>query len=217
MAQLLSLNNARIRGYLGTMGYEPEPGVLHLLGVRGAVPVAPTVLDLRPDSLDQYNDSVGTFGTALRMFRATVDPGLYYTRNPSNPQGAAHLIDGRWAYRRGLHKKRPALVQAAAVTVRRDRDRDGTAEPGEPLDSGWFGINIHQGGAVNRPVGSWSAGCQVVVREDWPAFWRLVERSGQQSYQYYLVTGTKFARWLESQPVAARGEALAAQQQEGGA
>jgi hypothetical protein len=195
----LALTNSRIRGYLATLGYAPGPELLHLLGVSGAVPVAPDTLELRPERLDVWDSAIGCFGTVLALYLGTTDPGAYYTRNPQNPQGAAHLIDGRWLYTRGLHKGKPALVQAAAVTVRRDRDRDGQPEPNEPLDRGFFGINIHKGGKASLPVGSWSAGCQVVVSGDWGAFWGHVETFPQTRYEYYLVTGTKFAAWLEKQ------------------
>ncbi len=182
------LDNAKIRATIERLGYPPaEPGRLHLLGVRGAIPAGASRLATTENRIDLWNDSIGCFGTVLRFFTATTDPGAFYSRNPTNVKGCAHLVNGCWLYQKGLHKKLPALVQAAKVTVRRDRDRDGTAEPGEPYDTGFFGIDVHRGGSARNPVGKWSAGCQVLAREGWGAFWDIIETSPQERFRYYLI------------------------------
>jgi hypothetical protein len=185
---VLTLTNARIREALAALGYPaPAPGQLHLLGVRGAVPVSANVLRPGANHLDRYDDSLVLFGTTLHAYRATVDPGKRYTDQPQNAAGCAHLVNGYWRYQRGLHKGIPALIQAAPVTVRRDRDRDGDDEAGEPVETGMFGINLHPGGNGAQPVGPWSAGCQVIPREGWPSFWEHVLASGQRHFGYWLL------------------------------
>lgn len=186
----IEITNNLIRSYLERLGHAAAPGRLHILGLRGADCLGPTTITRNRNEPNRYNDTICLFGTHLECFRATVDPGRTWTRNPSNPKGAAHLENGRWQYRFGPHRKRPALVQAGPVVVRRDRDRDDLAEPGEPLDRGWFGINIHAGGTAPT-VDAWSAGCQVIAGgwtgKPWTRFYRLLKASGQGEFEYFLV------------------------------
>jgi hypothetical protein len=193
------LSNTIIRTGLRNLGLpEPEPGKLHLLGVRGAVPHGTDAISLRPNVPDAYNDTLCVFGVTFGLFLASTDPGAHWTAHPSNPRGAAHLLPGCYLYQKGIHKGRPALVQAAGVDVRRDSDRDGKAEPHEPIQRGvWIGLNIHAGGATPS-VGAWSAGCQVVKGgwggKPWLRFWDLIEQSGKDRFRYWLVDGEAFAR-----------------------
>lgn len=187
----LTLTNDRIRQALSRAGHEiPAPNRLHLLGVRGATPVSPTVLRPGPNVPDRYNDSMVVFGTSLRAFLASVDPGSSPTLHPSNPEGCAHLLNGHWLYQLGNHKGHLALVQAGPVTVWRDRDKDQVRDPHEATEAGWFGINIHAGGG-GLAVGPNSAGCQVIHGgwdgEAWQAFYGLCARSGQARFDYWLV------------------------------
>ena len=170
------LSNQIIRAAIAQAGLpDPAPGELHLCGVR-----------VGAQGSDRYDDLLFVFGSRLDSFPCTVDPGRTFSAHPENPQGCAHLTWGRWRYRQGLHKGKPALVQAAPVTVRRDRDRDGVAEANEPLDTGMFGVNIHRGGS-SPAVGSWSAGCQVIPVAHWGRFWNLISASGQEEFWYYLL------------------------------
>lgn len=195
----ISLTNALLRAYIEDAFHVEAPaGVLNLFGVRGARPASADSIEVIWNIKNRYLDTVGTFGTVLRLFPATVDPGATWTKHPSNPKGAAHLVPGHWRYQLGLHKGRPALVQAAPVTVRRDRDRDGRPEMDEPRDTGWFGINFHSGG--DRPtIDAWSAGCQVIPRAHWTAFYTLCATSGQKQFDYFLLDGNLFAKWVETQ------------------
>src|ERR1044072_396164 len=117
---MLLLTNDRIRAALRRLDYRPEPGRLHILGVRGATPVVSAGLGaIVPgrNTPDRYDDTIALFGTELRTFRASVDPGRHYTDAPLNPAGCAHLCNGRWLYRWGAHHGHEALVEAAPVTV----------------------------------------------------------------------------------------------------
>lgn len=193
----LTLTNDLLRDYIvERLGQpRPEPGRLHLVGIRGTLPVG--TRDLRPvaNVPNRYNDAIGCFGTHLELFTGTVDPGSTWTLNPSNPEGCAHLLNGRWEYRLGLHRRKPALVQAAAVKVWRDRDRDGARDPHEIVDEGWFGINGHAMGA--RPsIGAHSAGCWGPsggwTGKQWLAFYGLCKAAndaGQKTFHYYLFDG----------------------------
>jgi hypothetical protein len=189
----IQLNNAFLRSVISEHGLGlAEKNKLHLFGVDGALPVGEISLRETADKLDAWDSTIGTFGTALWLGRGTTDPGRGPTAKPTNAKGAAHLVPGAWPYKLGLHKGAKALVQNGSVTVIRDKDRDGTPEAGEPVDKGWFGINIHKGGKSTLPVGSWSAGCQVLTAEAWPAFYALCVQSGQQTFTYYLLAH----KWL---------------------
>lgn len=98
----------------------------------------------------------------------TVDPGEYYTANPMQPRGCAHLVNGVYRYKCGLHARHKAFVQAGPVRIRRDRNRNGIIDAEELtiIDTGYFAINIHAGGLYGKssrgvwhPIGRWSAAC----------------------------------------------------------
>ncbi len=142
--------------------FDSRRRAINLLGIRG-------YRDGRPvsNSPDRYNDTIAVIWRdaagrkRVREFLASVDPGQYWTDNPMRSAGCAHLVDGQYRYKTGLHKGRPGLVQAGPVTIWRDGDRDHEQGAGETVETGYFGINIHDAGTGSR-VGKWSAGCQVV-------------------------------------------------------
>lgn len=199
----IELTNAKVRSAIVKAGIrEPSPGKLHLCGVRGATvgdhnrQIART--DNRPN---RYNDAIIVFGEALEAFCATTDPGATFTKRPANPKGCAHLEPGGpYFYQRGIHRGKRALVQASGVEIRRDRDRDGVAELGEPVYRNQrIGLNIHRGAMLRSmgksgtiAVGSWSAGCQVIVANWWPLFWQHIEDTDQVLFAYYLVQASAF-------------------------
>jgi hypothetical protein len=197
----LELTNALLREYIeAAFGVVPEDGVLHLVGLRHALCQSETWITIHDPRPNQHDDSIGSFGTVLCVYAGTTDPGTTWTKDPSNPAGAAHLVPGAWDYQLGLHKGNPALVQAGEVCVRRDEDRDAKPESDEPLDCGWFGINIHSGAADDSmPVDSWSAGCQVIPANDWPSFYWTGENSGQTYFKYFLIDAKLLGQWLRGE------------------
>lgn len=127
------------------------------------------------DTINHFNDRriVWIMGTAgpliLGNWQATSEPGLEPTKNPINSRGAARIQFGFYrAWRVGIHQgsnpknDHEGLIQTGGpVTVCRDGNRDGI-RPGDPLHTGYFGINQHHG--FNQPenwVGWASAGCLV--------------------------------------------------------
>lgn len=168
-----------------------------MFGVRGARPwpEAPDDgcywLQVTGQTLDAWDDTIGLFGTSFGIWRGTTDPGAYYSFDPMNPIGTAHLIPGWYDYQRGTHKGHPALTQAGPVNVIRDEDRDGTGEPQEYEETGaWIGLNIHAGGD-SEVVGAYSAGCQVFqdgwTGPEWGTFYSRIEQANQQTYRYWLL------------------------------
>lgn len=186
----IQLTNASIRAACEAhLGERPEDGRLHILGLRSATPATPTAVTLHAPQYNRFDDTLAVFGTELHAWPGTVDPGRTYTERPLNAQGAAHLRNGVWLFKPGLHRGLPALVQAGPVTVQRDRDRDGKAEPGEPIQTGYFGIEIHRMG--NGPtVNDWSAGCSGMHVPAFEEFWAFVKASGQGTFRYWLLDGS---------------------------
>jgi hypothetical protein len=198
------INNEILRNAIAARGLPPaSENALHLFGIRGAVPWpdAPDdgnyYLTLKTNVADEWNDTIGTFGTAFCAYKATVDPGLPYTQDPLHPMGCAHLEDGRWQYCLGDHKGHEALVQAAPVSIWRDLDGDTIKDGAETEATGYFGINIHSG--EGDSVGDWSAGCQVLVSRngwdgpEWTTFLDTVKASGQGSWYYFLLEAADVA------------------------
>ena len=142
--------------------FDTRPDCLNLLGIRGYVDGRPT-----ENVPDAYNDTIAAVWRDqdgrkhVGQYRATVDPGAFHTIHTDQQHGVAHLVDGQYSYKVGTHKGRPALEQATPVTVWRDGNKDHRQDAGELIESGMFGINIHDGG-TSSTVGKFSAGCQVV-------------------------------------------------------
>lgn len=158
------------------------------MGVRDAV----ALLAVR----GYYRDSMGVAGcndlgiyddavflaspNVFASFNANTDPsrsGL----NPKIGKPYAMLKPGVWRYEVGKHKGRyTALVQAAAVTVRR-------GDFGE--ETGMFGINVHPG-SLNSVS---SEGCQTIYPAQWAAFIASVQlemlRCKARTIRYALMEG----------------------------
>lgn len=150
--------------------FDEAPLHVNLLGVRGL-----WHRQRVPNSFNAYNDTIfacwlDAFGVQCAdSFEASCDPGKL---DPGfvNPRGIAHLVEGQWWFKRGLHHDVRALVQSRPVTVARFLDGAQAQQAGLELpapgalmlDTGYFGINIHAGG-TGPTVGNWSAGCQVLV------------------------------------------------------
>lgn len=136
----------------------------------------------RNSQAGQFDDWLGILrkvGTRweLDLWRATVDPGLYYLEDHLlDSSGCAILCPGQYkdTYKLDLHRgKYRALCQrAGAVKIYRDANRNAVLDrKADHIEAGWFGINVHYDGYsetnpgnVNRRA---SAGCQVfAVRAD---------------------------------------------------
>jgi hypothetical protein len=171
-----------------------ERNKLNIVGLRGFVDGKGAV----PNTPDIYNDVIAVVHEAhgiLRHWRASCDPGRYYTQiAPLNARGAAHLAKGKWLYKLGRHgqSQYPALVQAAPVKVFRTFGPNPTAQ--DFSESGFFGINIHAG-TYSESVYNASAGCQVIrsmstAGSDWKSFYGLVAQfAPQKVFDYFLCDG----------------------------
>ena len=95
----------------------------------------------------------------MKKYTATTSPGTF--SKLYNSKGDAHLINGRYGYKKGKHNGYDALVQAEEFTVWRDPEKSGVRYETSLVESGWFGINLHAGG-ISKEVSNWSAGCQVI-------------------------------------------------------
>ena len=126
------------------------------------------------DTPNAFNDlrvvfSIGSEGKPqiLGQWEGTTEPGIFWTQNPMNPNGAAHIaFDQYKAWIVGTHmagkpSAHEALVQVAPVTVFRDLNKD-YRRVGDKPDTGLFGINQHWGyDASKDDLGNTSAGCLV--------------------------------------------------------
>ena len=131
-------------------------GRVALLGIRG-YDLAMGVVN--ENDVGIYDDAIiRRIGCELTVWRASTDPGVFYIKSPLNPKGCASLRPGLWTYALGDHRGHPALVQEEAVAV----DRLNRSGRSTGVDRGFFGLNIHSGGAQEDEVGRYSAGCQVL-------------------------------------------------------
>lgn len=195
-------------------------GELNCVAVRGLYPVKGEIivngkalpglthaLEELPNRLGAHNDVIIVFGHTLagdvvaRTFPASVDPGERYTVKPLHPaKGCAHLKDGQWPYKKGMHRGYPAFNQAGPVTVWRDRDRDAAHDTGEIEETGWYGINIHASSRKQESDPA-SAGCQVIeggrYGDHWRRFYRLITEYGlrvRDTFDYTLVDVSAWQR-----------------------
>lgn len=125
--------------------------------------------------------------TCFASFNGNTDPSRYKKgKGKGASKGMAHLKDGVWEYKPGMHNgsvPHPAFRQADEVTVIRDGDPDYE-------DVGWFGINIHRGGANSTS----SLGCQTIPPDQWAAFKALgdleLKRRDQKTFKYIKISET---------------------------
>ena len=117
------------------------------------------------------------------VFAATTDPGTFWLKNPSSPQGTAILNPGQYVnvYAIDLHRgKYKALCQRLGnVSVTRDYNRDAILDFNNgKVVTGQYGINIHRASRVGSTfkVDEYSAGCQVCKNaDDFEFFMKLCE------------------------------------------
>lgn len=121
------------------------------------------------------------------FFDACTIPAIKYLESPVNPSGCAILKEGQYrgSHQIGKHKGRNALIQTGApVDVWRDKNLDGVIDIGGKMQSGYFGINIHDGKSRN-----WSAGCQIIAKEDMAVLFAIAQKSAERygnSFTYTL-------------------------------
>jgi len=128
------------------------------------------------------------------QFTITTEAGEYYLKNPMNSQGTAIVVPGQYskAYKLGLHKKYPALVQAAPIKVYRDSNRD-TIHDLEPstIQKGVFAINIHHASdkGTSTKIDKWSAGCMVFANIlEWKLFYATLLESQKLYGDFFTFT-----------------------------
>jgi hypothetical protein len=175
--------------------FDAAPHFINLIGVRGYRDGKPA-----ENAPNRYNDTLAVVrrdpAQRCSELRASVDPGDRYTRDPLHPAGCANLSPGQYRYKLGLHKGRPALVQAGPVRVWRDSNENYSRERGEREESGYFGLNIHDGGSGEH-VGGWSAGCQVVHGgadgAAWQELLRLARKHPGPTILYTLIECAELA------------------------
>jgi hypothetical protein len=162
------------------------------------------IVGLRSKSVkaNKFDDEIHVFyKTGKRkweyhLFKATTDPGTYWLKNPSYPQGTAIMKEGQYkdTYAIDLHQRKYfALVQKRPVTVMRDYDRNAVLDFNNGnVQKGIFGINIHHARAKGKTyaIDKYSAGCQVFQSaEDFALFLKLCEK-------HRMLYGNKFTYTL---------------------
>lgn len=119
----------------------------------------------------------GIDGWQIKKWKCTNKPGYKYTKELLSNKGVAILKEGQWKYKLGLHKGKEGFVQAEAVIVWRDANKDYIINKIK-TESGWFGINIHRAGKDSINVDGYSAGCTVFKKEkDFLEFLNLMKIS----------------------------------------
>jgi len=183
-------------GPMKALGYKvfdgPEKWDLNIIGVRSPGGSTNTFNDRM---YVVARDDSGTM-RILGSWEITTDPGDAHLLNPENRMGTACLVPGQYrgAYRYGLHKGKPALVQVKEVKVYRDKDKNKihSMDP-HSITEGVYGINIHRAGPDSQRVDLWSAGCQVFKKaSDIEAFLKICvkqsnEHPGWDLYTYTLL------------------------------
>ncbi|PJZ87602.1 hypothetical protein [Leptospira levettii] len=170
-----------------------------LVGIRGYHSMN-GVLIKNNDEIDVFNDTILVFDKSGEVYTydATLDPGLHWILKPMAAilkKGTARLKEGVYRYKIGLHKGFPALVQASAVSVHRDTNRNAIWEENEIVEKGWFAINIHMKLRDSKNVSSNSAGCSVINslrnQRPWISFWDKIisakNNHGQEQFVYAVL------------------------------
>jgi len=167
-----------------------------IVGLRGFTYDKKKGFIANSDAIDEFNDTLillrtGKKGLEFECHRCTMDPGWYWIRAPMVPGGAARLEPGLYIYQKGLHRGNKAFTQFQKVAVRRDRNLDGIWTEAEPVQHGFFGINIHAS-YTKDVVGVSSAGCTVIAggwsSKIWKRFRDTLYNSGQLRFPYLVLS-----------------------------
>lgn len=155
------------------------------------------IRDERYQESDIWNDYIGYFtNNDIRFFKATTDPGHYWTLKPLNRRGTAHLCLG-WhknIWKVDKHRgKYEALCNrwgCGKTQIWRDFDKNTKVSiKKDKLYKGHYGINLHRANAlyyVNR-IGRYSAGCQVLQKSyDFSILLENALNSGLKKFSYFL-------------------------------
>lgn len=169
--------------------FERDDYNLNIIGIRGPQRQA----GLFDDTLVVIYKEEGEW--QIKWYWITTDAGTYWLENPMKHNGTALLKEGQYrsAWVIGKHKgEYPALVQAKAVPVYRDNNKNRILDYDEStVETGFFGINIHRSSAHRRTeeVGRWSAGCQVFQDpQDYEQFMGLVNKSAVKFGPHFTYT-----------------------------
>lgn len=175
------------------------PNGIFLVGVRGYVPKDGSLVRVN-EKVDVFDDSISVLratskGVRVESFKATIDPGLPYILKPmSGVIGAGRKEEGHYQYKHGLHKGIPALVQSSKVRARRDLNKDGIWHELEPVQEGFFAMNIHPKLANSKNVSVNSAGCTVIDSmkdgKEWLDFYSLTTE--KQVIDYFILNQGTF-------------------------
>jgi hypothetical protein len=167
-----------------------RPYELNIVGLRSKS-VVPNRFD---DELHVFY-KVSSVKWDYHVFKITTDPGTYWLKNPSMPQGTAILAEGQFidSHAIGLHKGQyKALVQVNPLVVKRDYDRNAKLDfYNGKTEKGMFGINVHRANKVGttKTVDRNSAGCQVFENaEDFATFLNLCEQHKSRYGNHFTYT-----------------------------
>lgn len=177
-----------------------------IFGMRGVTYNNKTGFVPNDDDIDEFNDTLIVMrkksdgSMEWHPFRCTMDPGWYWIKTPMQPGGAARLEPGLYVYMKGYHFQHRAFVQFQKVAVRRDSNLNGIWEEAEPVQHGFFGINIHAK-YTKDVVGKTSAGCTAIdspwTGKLWKKFRDLLYNSGQLRYMYVVLSDDQRKEILE--------------------
>lgn len=162
----------------------------NVLALRG-VSYTDGKIILNDNKPDYYNDLLCICREdQIKFIVGTVDPGAKYTKDPLNPEGAFHLLDGLYWFEPGLHFGKKAFVQLGNVEGWRDTNKNHERDENEKVFKGKFGINFHWGSGGQR-IGGWSAGCintkSDINGDDW--IWVYSTLSPQKKFGCVVMDG----------------------------
>ena len=105
----------------------------------------------------------------------TTVPGNYYHKNYSNPNGLGIIVPGQYrgAFKQGLHRSRPSLIQNTTFKVFRDTNKDGKIDEVNVTDAPpSMRFDFHDAVSSTNPnkiflenIGKFSEGCQVLANK----------------------------------------------------
>ena len=158
---------------------------------------------LNDNRVDFYNDLVILLVNGIDyIYKATVDPGLYYRKYPLSRRGCAKLAHTQHIYRSGLHKgkQRALRLKNEIGWLLRDSNLNRIFGIGDSVKyTQNSGVNIHAGGG--NKVGRWSAGCIVLQThynsKGYQAFMEEIDKSQDKDIFVTVWKGNDLIRFSD--------------------
>jgi len=182
-----------------------ERNQLNILCLKGVTCNRDRII-VNNDEIDKYNDLIICLkDDIIEIMPGTVDPGLYYSENPLNSKGTAHVAFGQHKFVKGLHHRKYKALRAKdeKIWIVRDYNRNYIIDDGDIFEYARnTGVNCHAMG-IGENIGKNSAGCLGPFGgwngNYWKSLMNYADMSYEDEFPFTVWHGKDYLNFLDDQ------------------